>query len=166
MKILYFRELMGMTFPPVDMDEEFAQGKFAENRDEVGNHTSAFMVEYRPYAPNRKVLFIMTPSTAAMTQVMCRDDVNVTPEYRNSMRFYVCPVATLTMETLKKLLKECNPSHLMVDPDVLDKEHKRLFYSKSGHHAVFKKGEHVPSHVPSPESSPAYMKVEDGECAA
>jgi hypothetical protein len=89
-----------------------------------------------------------------MMQATFREAVTATPEMRTAMRYYVCPVATLTVGTLNKLLKECNPSHLMVDVDVLDKEHKRLFYRRSDKRTLLKDdGECVPV-----KAAPSYMK--------
>lgn len=133
MKILYFNQFMVMTFPPVDFDEELSQGKFSENMMGDGvNAVKSVTVTLRPRAERRKVLSVLTPSSAAMWQVLLSGPDRADSRFKACGRYLVCAVGTFNNEELKKAIGLCSPTHVVIDIDALDKPCKQLFFRHAG----------------------------------
>jgi hypothetical protein len=133
MKILYFSQFMVMTFPPVDFDEELSQGKFSENMMGDGvNAVKSVTVVLRPRAARRKLLNIVTPSSASMHQVLLSVPDGVDASFKACTRYLVCAVGTFNSTELKKAVDLCDPTHVLIDIDALDKPTKQLFFRHAG----------------------------------
>jgi len=132
MTILTPRELMGVTWPQIDLDEEYGRGKFAANAYKDGSHVVAFTFERRPDADFRRLLSIITPSSAATNQAALRcgvtsSGIRLGAEFHAGVRYLVCPVGSLTIDMLEKAVKQVDPTHIMIDPDTLSDGVKQHF---------------------------------------
>lgn len=104
MRLLTCSELVETVWPGIDIAEEFGQGM-----------VKAIHFPTQGFAPRYKLLYIITPSTAASIQAEHRGRV---PKINGAL-FFVTPVGSLTIPLLEDAVTVARPAQVVMDPDTL-----------------------------------------------